>query len=404
MLYIAFINYFLARDIVNKKKSGDIAPTPNNTPISAAPLSGSVKPSLPSLAEGEEAYAGPSPDLVNLIQGRFNSLIGKSSGYVESLPEEVQNRINGLHSLQAKHNELEVQFNKDIFELEKKYLSLYTPLYVERELIINGKREPTSEEVETGKAYREKDEEAEEVNYISDDEESPAPAQSEEKLEGIPDFWLTVLKNHPKISEYITENDEKALKYLRNISVEHLTEEPGFQLTFTFEKNEYFTNETLTKTYFYDQSSDFGDYIFHRTAGCTINWVEGNDLTHKTVEKKQVNKRTNETRIVKKDEPIDSFFDYFANMQFPSDDDDELDQEDRQALADLVEADYEMGEEFKNKLIPHAIHWFTGKAILEYGEEGFDGNFNFFGNPHEHGEHCDHDHDDEDDEDDEEDL
>jgi nucleosome assembly protein 1-like 1 len=91
-------------------------------------------------------------------------------------------------------------------------------------------------------------------------------------------------------------------------------------------------------------------------------------------------------------------------MQFPSDDDDELDQEDRQALADLVEADYEMGEEFKNKLIPHAIHWFTGKAILEYGEEGFDGNFNFFGNPHEHGEHCDHDHDDEDDEDDEEDL
>ena len=43
-----------------------------------------------------------------------------------------------------------------------------------------------------------------------------------------------------------------------------------------------------------------------------------------------------------------------------------------------MEADYEIGEEFKNKIIPHAIDWFTGKA-LQYEEDiGFDVIFNIF--------------------------
>jgi hypothetical protein len=43
---------------------------------------------------------------------------------------------------------------------------------------------------------------------------------TEEKtlVKGIPKFWLNVLLNHPDFARIITSRDEKALKYLTDIS------------------------------------------------------------------------------------------------------------------------------------------------------------------------------------------
>lgn len=78
---------------------------------------------------------------------------------------------------------------------------------------------------------------------------------------------------------------------------------------------------------------------------------------------------TNQTRIVKKTVPTESFFNFFSPPQAPKDDD----TEDEDAVADIedrLELDYQLGEDIKEKLIPRAIDWFTGEALAF--EEDFD--------------------------------
>jgi nucleosome assembly protein 1-like 1 len=126
-----------------------VGPTPNNTPVQAAPIASRVVSEKPSVGgiveEGEDDNAVeidmPATDtlsgnifagnqrLVSMLQGRLGSLLGKPSGYIESLPAPVHRRINGLKYLQSKHTELEIQFHQEILALEKKFLELYRPLY-----------------------------------------------------------------------------------------------------------------------------------------------------------------------------------------------------------------------------------------------------------------------------------
>jgi len=105
----------------------------------------------------------------------------------------------------------------------------------------------------------------------------------------------------------------------------------------------------------------------------TINWKDGKNLTTKTETKKQRNKNTNETRIVKKQVPTDSFFNFFAPPN-PSEEDEDSDNEDE--IEARLELDYQMGEDIKERIIPRAVDYFTGKALkytddldMESGDE-----------------------------------
>lgn len=84
-------------------------------------------------------------------------------------------------------------------------------MYERRQAIITGKAEPTDQDVETGKAS-DSDEEEEE----DDDEEEEGAKLTEVKdnkedanITGIPEFWLTALKNAMPIAEQITDEDEE---------------------------------------------------------------------------------------------------------------------------------------------------------------------------------------------------
>ena len=46
------------------------------------------------------------------------------------------------------------------------------------------------------------------------------------EIPGIPEFWLTVLKNSPVLQGLITDIDEAALKHLKDIRSVHLEENP----------------------------------------------------------------------------------------------------------------------------------------------------------------------------------
>lgn len=228
-----------------------------------------------------------NPKLVQMIQGRLGSLVGRSSGYIESLPTQVKKRVAGLKGIQKEHSKLEAEFQEEVLQLEKKYFAKFTPLYEKRAAVVNGTTEPTEQEIQAGEEDDEEDDD-EETTGAADKAEKPA--ESNEAVKGIPEFWLSAMKNQISLAEMITDRDEGALKHLTDIRMEYL-DKPGFRLIFEFDENEYFTNKTITKTYFYQNESGYGgDFIYDHAEGDKINWKEGKDLTVRVEQKKQRNK------------------------------------------------------------------------------------------------------------------
>lgn len=216
-----------------------------------------------------------------MMQAKLGSLVGRSSGYVESLPAPVRRRVTGLKGIQKDHAKLEAEFQEEVLQLEKKYFAKFTPLYEKRAQIVNGKSEPTETEVEAGK---DEDDEEDEVADIKTEEDST------DSTNGIPEFWLTAMKNQISLAELITDRDEEALKSLTDIRMEYL-DKPGFRLIFEFTSNDFFSNKTVSKTYFYREENGYGgDFIYDHAEGDKIEWKAGKDLTVRVESKKQRNK------------------------------------------------------------------------------------------------------------------
>lgn len=163
-------------------------------------------------------------------------------------------------------------------------------MYERRHAIITGSSPATAEEIAAGEAASLKD----------DPEHTPLPADVNSDPSGIPEFWLTALRNHPGLSELITERDAAALKHLLDIQISYLGKEgdekeakPGFKLTFAFSPNEFFEDEILEKTYVYQEEVGYsGDFVYDRAIGTEIKWKEEKDLTKEFEIKKQRNKST----------------------------------------------------------------------------------------------------------------
>ncbi|KAF5371402.1 hypothetical protein D9615_009711 [Tricholomella constricta] len=360
---------------ISSNTSNITAPTPQNTPLNQAPIAlGLSRPTVPDITEdneqddGEDAeqseLSGFQQKMLGMVHGKLAGLVGRSSGYLESLPIEVKLSVEALKGVQVKQNELQNQYKRECLELEKKYLALQTPLYERRNAIISGATVPTLEEIEAGEKYSIKD----------DDEYTPLPKDTAPTASGIPEFWLTALRNHVGLEELITERDAGALKHLIDIRIEYLDDsgpepKPGFKLIFVFSPNEYFENDLLEKTYVYQEEVGYsGDFVYDRAIGTEIRWKEDKDLTKEFEIKKQRNKNTNRTRLVRKARPTESFFNFFTPPVPPADDaieNGEIDDEDLEEIEEKLEMDYQIGEDLKEKVIPRAVDYFTGKA-LEY--------------------------------------
>lgn len=252
------------------------------------PLYLAISHELISLLAEETGFAAASifaqnPKLVQMIQGKLGSLVGRSSGYIESLPPAVRRRVAGLKGVQKEHSKLEAEFQEEVLQLEKKYFAKFTPLYEKRAQIVNGIAEPTEEEVKAG-------EEDETEATKNEAKEAVRTLDSSDAVAGIPEFWLSAMKNQVSLAEMITDRDEAALKHLVDVRMEYL-DKPGFRLIFEFGDNEFFTNRTISKTYFYQNESGYGgDFIYDHAEGDKIDWKAGKDLTVRIESKKQRNK------------------------------------------------------------------------------------------------------------------
>ncbi|KAI8877559.1 NAP-domain-containing protein [Backusella circina FSU 941] len=333
-------------DIKNKATSS--APTPQNTPINPAHINSTYRPSIPAISEDDQSEPtkkNGNNHLINMLHGKLGTIVGNTS-FMDTLPSSVKRRINGIKYFQSKHAELETKFQEEVLALEKKYIALYQPLYDKRARIVNGTYEPTDKEVTLGKTV--------------DGDETQLLA-TEDDIKGIPEFWLTLLKNQPIVSQMITKKDERALTHLVDIRMVNM-EKPGFKFEFEFTENDYFSNKLLTKSYYYQNNIVGGDFIYQHADGCEINWKK--NLLVKTVSKVQRQKETNKTQIIKRQVSTNSFFRFFSPPRIPEMSED-LDEEEADKLDMKLEADYEVGEIFKDKVIPYAVDYFTGKA-LEY--------------------------------------
>jgi hypothetical protein len=100
------------------------APTPQNTPLTHAPISaGLSRPTVPDItedAEPAEESTNVHEAMFGLVQGRLAGLLGKSSGYIEGLPDGVKKTIEALKGVQVKQNDLQNQYKRECLELEKK--------------------------------------------------------------------------------------------------------------------------------------------------------------------------------------------------------------------------------------------------------------------------------------------
>lgn len=283
--------------------------------------------------------------------------------FLKQLPANIRKRVYGLQGIQKEYAKVHEQYLDEMRELEKRYEELYAPYYEKRKDVIQGKVEPTEEEVSKGSKVMEVKEEGEEPEKT--DESAP---------KGIPDFWLTAMKNHEMVDETIFQRDEPCLKYLSDVRCKNFDDpQKGFTLIFQFDENPFFTNAELTKSYHLAEDDEI---LIEKCEGCTIDWKSGQDLTVTIKKKKQRHKGGKNTRVVTKSEPCDSFFNFFTPPKMPDEDEaDEDDDEDAlDELEERIEHDYEVGRTIKDRIIPKAIDWFTGEAIttveFQMGQDG----------------------------------
>ncbi|XP_052183448.1 nucleosome assembly protein 1;4-like isoform X2 [Diospyros lotus] len=275
--------------------------------------------------------------LVSALKYKLQNLAGQHSDVLESLTPKVRKRVEVLRELQSEHDELEAKFFEERAALEAKYQKLYEPMYTKRYEIVNG---------------------VVEVEGVTNEATMDQEENKEAEEKGVPNFWLTAMKTNEVLVEEISERDEEALKYLKNIKWCRIDNPKGFKLEFFFDPNPFFKNNVLTKTY---HMIDDDEPILEKAIGTEIEWYPGKCLTQKILKKKP-KKGSKNAKPITKTENCESFFNFFNPPQVP-DDDDEIDEDSAEELQNQMEQDYDIGSTIRDKIIPHAVSWFTGEAV-----------------------------------------
>jgi len=313
---------------------------PNNTPIASTPTQSLVDPEASEEGTTQMAEVQAKLDALN-VDGDDADDDDDDGDDMPEIPPIVIKRLEAIQVLHEERSTIEEQYRKERIELEKKYSDLYAPILEKRHCIVSGI-----------------------------DSETKGETEDEIAVVGVPEFWLEAMKNHPVVAENITEADCRALEHLQDIRVETLPELTGFKLIFEFGPNECFSNSVLEKAYEIVNMMDGGQPMLENVTGTEIMWKEGNDLCFCEVMKKQRSK-SGKTKTVKKQQRVESFFHFFTPPTLPFEDQD-LDESEEDRLMHFVDADFELGLEFRDKIVPYALLWFTGEAMGDEDDDDDD--------------------------------
>jgi len=248
----------------------------------------------------------------------LEALKAKRKKHLEELTDDQKKKVEELGKIQDTLSNIQKEFDIEFAKLEKKYEDMKIPCYKSREEI---------------------------VNEVKD-----------EKFIGLPNFWYHVIKNSEVFADILSKRDEESLKYLINVVCTEFDDEKleGFHLDFFYRENPYFENKSLRKT-FVDVKDPSQDQVYPK--GTTIEWKKDMNLTVEVVTKKKKHKGGGKTKTVKKTQPCESFYNFFADVN-----PDEMEEEDMQEFQESLEADMECGNMLMDEIIPNAIKFYTGDA------------------------------------------
>jgi len=285
--------------------------------------------------------------------------------FVAGLPDGVRQNVLALQALQQEYQDVFLKYVEERTKIEQKYNEKNQPLYQRRSKIVSGEEEPTEDEIRAG-------EEAAGNPSKVEEQDQPTPEA------GIPNFWLTAINNNEDLESSVQEWDKEPLKFLVDVRLTYCPDpHDGYELDFVFdaEKNTYFSNTVLKKKVKTKLDEDDGEDMLINLEGSKIDWLEkdgkSQNVTVELKKKKQKSKKGGQTRVVTKEEPRDSFFNFFSPPEGPGDDEDKA-EEDLEDWNERAEEDYDRCEKFRTNLIPRAVHWYTGEAVpvLDIGELG----------------------------------
>lgn len=97
------------------------------------------------------------------------------------------------------------------------------------------------------------------------------------------------------------------MMHLQDVSYTLHQEGHGYDLMFTFEKNDYFSNEVLKKSFVMTKAN-----VIEKCEGTEIQWKEGKDVTKKKIKKKS--KKKGKSTTVTKTVDCESFFNFFKTV------------------------------------------------------------------------------------------
>lgn len=135
-------------------------------------------------------------------------------------------------------------------------------------------------------------------------------------------IWANMLFKCEEIGSFINEDDRLALKNLTKIELKRESpEDTHFTVYFWFSENEYFSNEQLwikaerdVEEIDDEIEQGFEDSDIIVIDSSPIHWRNKKNLTSDTIIKKQRNRRTGQTRTVKRTVKKESFFNIFTNL------------------------------------------------------------------------------------------
>lgn len=117
--------------------------------------------------------------------------------------------------------------------------------------------------------------------------------------------------------------------------------------------------------------------MIEKCEGTEIAWKDGKDVTKKKIKKKS-KKKGGQNKAVTKVVEQESFFNFFKTIVMP----DEKELAEKEAVAkegdeeekdvgELMDADFDIGNEFKDQIIPLALEYFL--EVIQEDEEGCEG-------------------------------
>lgn len=189
---------------------------------------------------------------------------------------------------------------------------------------------------------------------------------------------MRAMLNHGGIARLIQEKDRPILLHL--LDIDCILHDPGYgyDLIFTFEKNDYFKNDKLKKSFVMTKNQN----MIEKCEGTEIDWKEGKNVTQKKIKKKQKPKKGQPGKTITKTVEQESFFNFFKTREMPDEEElaggkppkekeDDEEGEPEKDAAELMDEDFELANEFKDQLIPLALEYYL-EVIQEDDEDGDD--------------------------------